>query len=89
MVLVGALRALGERLTEMKKIDQTSIALSPKEVQEVTGYKTATKQINALVVMDIPFKVRPNGSPFVARTAVEGRLMNTMEDQPKPILTPI
>ena len=43
------------------------IALSPAEIQLVTGYKLAKKQIEALALMEIPFKVRPNGTPYVAR----------------------
>lgn len=49
-----------------------SIGLTPDEVYEVTHYRYPQKQIQALVQMDIPFKVRPDGSVFVARAAIEG-----------------
>lgn len=48
-----------------------SIGLTPAELYEVTHYRYPQKQINALVLMGIPFKVRPDGSVFVARTAIE------------------
>lgn len=48
----------------------THICLTPDELYEVTGFRRASKQIEALAIMDIPFKVRPDGSPFVARIAV-------------------
>ena len=54
-----------------------TLGLTPTELTEVTGYKLPKKQIDALIVMDIPFKVRPNGSVFVARVAIAG---------PQPIL---
>jgi hypothetical protein len=43
------------------------IGLTATEVQELTGYKRASKQITALVAMGISFYVRPNGVPFVSR----------------------
>ena len=42
------------------------VGLTPVEIREVTGFKRATKQCEALALMGIPFKVRPNGTPFVA-----------------------
>jgi len=47
-----------------------SIALSSDEIREVTGYKLSKKQIDALILMDIPFKIRPDGTPFVARAII-------------------
>lgn len=62
-----------------------SIALSPAEIHEVTGYKLPKKQIHALVVMDIPFKVRPNGTVFVARTAVVTANDNQTKQKVEPV----
>lgn len=42
------------------------IGLSKNELHELTGYKLAKRQCEALATMDIPFKVRPNGTPFVS-----------------------
>lgn len=50
-----------------------SISLTPAELHEVTGYRYPKKQIHALALMEIPFKVRPDGTPFVARVAIEGQ----------------
>ncbi len=49
-----------------------SIGLTKAELHEVTGFRYPKKQIHALALMDIPFKVRPNGTVFVARVAIEG-----------------
>lgn len=46
------------------------LGLTPNQIHEVTGFRRASKQIQALVIMDIPFKVRLDGSPFVARSAI-------------------
>ena len=50
-----------------------SIGLTKAELHEVTGFRYPKKQIHALVLMEIPFKVRPNGTVFVARVAIEGQ----------------
>jgi hypothetical protein len=50
-----------------------SIGLTRAELHEVTGFKYPQKQIHALALMDIPFRVRPDGTPFVARVAIEGQ----------------
>ena len=50
-----------------------SIGITKAELHEVTGFRYPKKQIHALVLMEIPFKVRPDGTPFVARAAVEGQ----------------
>jgi Domain of unknown function (DUF4224) len=49
-----------------------SIGLTVAELIEVTGFRYPKKQIHALALMEIPFKVRPDGTPFVARVAIEG-----------------
>jgi hypothetical protein len=49
-----------------------SIGLTSDELYQVTHYRNASKQIHALALMDIPFKVRPDGTVFVARVAIEG-----------------
>ena len=49
-----------------------SIGLTSDELHQVTHYRNSSKQIHALALMDIPFKVRPDGTPFVARAAVDG-----------------
>jgi hypothetical protein len=43
----------------------TPIGLDNAQLHEVTGCKQNGKQIEALVEMVIPFRVRPDGSPFV------------------------
>ena len=53
-------------------MNTSSIGLTTAELYEVTHYRYAKKQIHALVLMDIPFKVRPTGTVFVARMAIEG-----------------
>ena len=42
------------------------VGLNPDQLCELTGFRRRAKQITALVHMDIPFKVRPDGSPFVS-----------------------
>ena len=49
-----------------------SIGLTSDELYQVTHYRYAKKQTHALALMEIPFKVRPNGTVFVARVAIEG-----------------
>ena len=49
-----------------------SIGLTPEEIYQITHYRYTKKQIHALVLMEIPFKVRPDGTVFVARVDVEG-----------------
>ena len=48
-----------------------SIGLTSDELYQVTHYRNSGKQIHALALMEIPFKVRPDGTPFVARAAFE------------------
>jgi hypothetical protein len=65
---------------------QLPIALTKKELHEITGYKTAQKQINALVSMGIPFKIRPNGTPFVARPDISMTLESSGRKYAEPKL---
>ena len=61
-----------------------SIGLTPEEIYQITHYRYAKKQIHALVLMEIPFKVRPNGTVFVARSDIEGTPNTAKVIQPKP-----
>jgi hypothetical protein len=54
-------------------MNTSSIGLTSDELYQVTHYRYAKKRIHALALMDIPFKVRPNGTVFVARVAIEGQ----------------
>lgn len=54
-------------------MDNQSVGLLPDELREVTGYRQAAKQIHALALMKIPFKVRPDGSVFIARAWINGQ----------------
>ena len=58
-----------------------SIGLTPAELFEVTGFRYPKKQIRALALMEIPFKVRPDGTPFVARAAVAGQTTTPQSTQ--------
>jgi uncharacterized protein DUF4224 len=58
-----------------------SIGLTVAELFEVTGFKYPKKQIHALALMEIPFKVRPDGTPFVARAAIEGPTTRSTPEQ--------
>lgn len=53
-------------------MNNTTIGLTPEELYQITHFRYAKKQINALVLMEIPFKVRPDGTVFVARADIEG-----------------
>lgn len=65
-----------------------SIGLTPDELYEVTHYRYSQKQIHALVLMEIPFKVRPDGTVFVTRAAIEGQPIATAtEAVPEAVLT--
>lgn len=62
------------------------IVLSPQEIKLVTGFNQARKQCNALAQMDIPFRVRPDGTPLVIRANLEGNTA-VAPAKPGPILT--
>ena len=57
---------------------QPIVGLTPQELTFVTGYARASNQRTALIEMGIEFKVRPDGTPFVARTTLDGT--ETQED---------
>jgi len=57
--------------------------LSHKEVVELTGYKRAGWQANALSKMGYTFDLRMNGSVVVLRTHVEKKLGFTTKTQAK------
>jgi|SaaInlStandDraft_2_1057019.scaffolds.fasta_scaffold450169_1 hypothetical protein len=65
---------------------RATISLSKEELREVTGYKTATKQRDALIFMDIPFKIRPNGTLLVLRSEFETVGDSTRQSQIEPML---
>lgn len=44
------------------------IALTKEEVFEITGFIRPSRQIEALIEMDIKFWIRPNGTPCVPRS---------------------
>lgn len=59
-----------------------SIGLTKEELYEVTHYRYPKKQIHALTSMSIPFKVRPDGSVFVARSAIENESIQPAQKKP-------
>ena len=50
-----------------------SMFLSSQDITELTGRKTTSKQIEALLRMGLPFWVNAIGEPVVTIAAVEGR----------------
>lgn len=50
-----------------------SMFLSSLDITELTGRKTKSKQIEALLRMGLPFWVNAIGKPVVTLTALEGR----------------
>lgn len=48
-----------------------SLNLSKEEIMEVTGKTHRNKQAIVLAVMQIPFKIRPDGSILVSRKAYQ------------------
>lgn len=59
----------------------SSIALTPAELKEVTGYSRTALQITALSQMEIAFRIRPNGSILVVREDLA--LTGSAKAQPK------
>ena len=47
-----------------------NVGLTPEQLYEVTGRKRARNQIEALTQMGIDYRIRPNGTPFVALSAI-------------------
>lgn len=48
--------------------------LTPNEIKEVTGKTHRNKQAIVLAVMQIPFKVRPDGSILISRAAYQSAM---------------
>ena len=46
------------------------ISLTAAQLNELTGFHQNQKVIEALTTMNVPFKVRPNGTPFVSLHAI-------------------
>ena len=49
----------------------SSVGLTKAEIEFITGFKYPQKQIRALALMEIPFKVRPDGTPLVFRSVTQ------------------
>ncbi|WP_084592482.1 DUF4224 domain-containing protein [Pseudohaliea rubra] len=62
------------------------IALTPEELRDITGFKLASKQMEALSYMGIPFKARPDGTPFVARSVLASSARTTSTPRHQPTL---
>ena len=60
------------------------IGLTVDELQHLTGFKYPSKQIEALISMDIDFRIRPDGTPFVTRISVDG--IQSREQTDKPLI---
>jgi hypothetical protein len=50
-----------------------SMFLTSQDVFELTGRKTKSKQIEALLRMGLPFWINAIGKPVVTMAAIEGR----------------
>lgn len=63
------------------------VGLSAEQLHEVTGFRHSSRQCSALAEMDIPFRVRPNGTPFVALADLTGAPdKNSMDPHQEPTL---
>ena len=49
----------------------SSIYLTKNEIEEITHRSRFSAQIRALASMGIPYRVRPDGTPLVCRSAFE------------------
>ena len=56
-----------------------SMFLSSQDISELTGRKTKSMQIEALLRMGLPFWVNAIGKPVVTLTALEGRRESPQE----------
>jgi hypothetical protein len=56
-----------------------SMFLSSQDISELTGRKTKSKQIEALLRMGLPFWGNAIGKPVVTLTALEGRRESPQE----------
>ena len=65
-----------------------SIRLTKDEIKEVTGTPVKRRQAEILSVLQIPFKIRPDGSILISRLAYEkamgGETETTMAKVPGP-----
>lgn len=50
------------------------ITLTTDEIRELTGKTRCAAQVRVLQKMGVPVKIRPDGSPCVARQAAEAAL---------------
>ena len=57
-----------------KKPRKSSLTLDAYELAEITGKRRNQGQIEALSLMNIPFRIRPDGSPIVLRSVIEVEL---------------
>ena len=63
-----------------------SIALTAKQIEEITHRKQSLKQCEALALMGIPFRVRHNGTPFVAVTDINLTQQTTLTVEPPTLI---
>ena len=47
-----------------------TIAFTKAQIEEITGYRQSSRQIEALAQMGVAYLVRPDGSPFVHKGAI-------------------
>lgn len=64
----------------------SQVALTPSQLKEVTGFRQKRNQRVALTQMGIPFKLRPNGTPFVSIAILFDGLDREAEDNQIPSL---
>lgn len=60
-----------------------TITLCREELYQVTGFKLSGKQLKALAQMDIPFRVRPDGTPVVLRSTLQQPPATALEPMAK------
>lgn len=63
-----------------------SVGLSPEQLHEVTRFMQPKKQIQALVAMSIPFKVRLDGTPFVSLSSLESYADSRAPSKPPKLI---
>ena len=52
-----------------------SIFVDDEDMEKLTGFKTARRQIEQLRAMGVPFRINGLGRPMVALVAIEGGKM--------------
>jgi hypothetical protein len=61
------------------------IWLTCEELEELTGYKTKTRQAAALIQLGIPYRARPaDGFPLVERRQFEGQKLTGQRKPREP-----